>query len=893
MWSDWNYRVRALARRKAVEREMDEELRFHFERQVEKYVAAGMARAEAVRRARMEFGGVESVKEECREARGVMFFETILQDCRYALRMMRRYPAFAGMAVLLIGLGIGASTSMFSLVAASVLRRTQFSDRLVYIWRFEQHEGEMRERLPQDVLEIGDQARSLERFAPYRPQWLLMDGPQGPERVYGYSVGKDWFRALDVTPARGRDFLSEEEQRGRGDAVILTDGLWKRMFQADPRALGRRITMQGRVFTVVGILPATFDYDRAELFTPLMPEEKIDDGGILALANLRRGVDLARGQSEVDSIGASLVRRDPASWRGWEIRLLTPSMRLAWECGPTCEQAHRGIWLLFGAVGMVLLMACANVANLLLARSVGRRREFLIRAAIGCSGMRLVRQNLTETLLLFSCGGTLGVLLAWWSKELLTKVAAAYIETAEVQLDARVFVFSAAATLLTGLLFGLAPAVRSVRGLTRGGLQEVGGFAAVPVRRNVIRRLLIGAEFTLALVLLVGFGLLLRSFLYVESIPIGFQVDRLLTKHVSLAGPKYRDPSERISFARSVLERVGEIPGIEGVALTSDVPLTGAGATNIQIEGIPFADPRGTEVRYISVSPDLFSTLGIPLVEGRTLTAHDTETSAPVVVVNKTMARMFFPNGSAVGRRIRTGLEHVSSAEDQSVWREIVGVVADVRQRNLEEDSRPVFYRPYLQGLDEDLSVVVRARSEKDMNQVAALLRKAVREADPQQPWGDVKSMRQIIYKSESLSLRRPVVRLLGSFGLLGAILAMLGLYAVLSYSVSERTREIGIRMALGASRGQVLRQITLDTFRLIAPGAVTGVAAAYGLSALLPSGHIGWSGSGVFLYGVSRADAVTYISVATALGCVSMLAAFTPARRAMRIDPTAALRHE
>jgi predicted permease len=885
MLCDLLYRLRALVRRKAVEREMDAELRFHFERQVEKYVAAGMARAEAQRRARMEFGRAESVKEECREARGVMLIETILQDCRYALRMMHRYPAFTAMAIVLVGLGVGASTSMFSLVAASVLRRPQFSDRLIYIWRFEKRAGEMRERLPQDVLEIGDQARSIERFAAYRAEWFIIDGPRGPERVYGYSVAKDWFRALDVTPARGREFLPEEEQRGRGDVVILTDALWRRLFHADPSALGSRITVQGRSFTVVGILPATFDFDRTELFTPLMPDDKTHDAVISAIANLGRGIDLARAQSEVDSIAAGLKRRDPERWRDWDIRLVTPEMRLPWECGPTCEQAHRGIWLLFGAVGMILLMACANVANLLLARSVGRRREYLIRAAIGCSNGRLVRQNLTETLLLFCCGGTLGVLIAWWSKGLLAKIAGAYLETADIQLDGCVFAFSVAATLATGLLFGLIPAVRSAKALGRGGLQEVGGFSAVPIRRNLSRRLLVSAEFTLALVLLIGFGLLLRSFLYVESIPVGFPVDRLLTKDINLSAPKFKEPAKRISFARAVLERVREMPGVESAGLTSALPLTGADSTNIEIEGIPSADPRGTEVRFIAVSADLLSTLGIPLVEGRTLSPHDTETSALVVVINRTMARMFFPNGSAVGRRIRT--------EDKSGWREIVGVVEDVRQRNLEEDSRPVFYQPYLQGLDEDLSVAVRARSEADMNQVAASLRKAVREVDPQQPWGKLKSMRQKIYDSESLSLRRPVVRLLGSFGLLGAILATLGLYAVLSYSVSERTREIGIRMALGARRSQVLRQITLDTLRLIAPGAVAGVAAAYGLSSLLPTGHIGWSGSGVFLYGVSRGDAVTYISVAAVLGCIAILAALTPARRAISIDPAGALRHE
>ena len=878
--TDLLHRLRALARRRTVERELDDELRFHFERQVEKYLQRGLDRPEAVRRAKLIFGGMEQLKEECRDARGVLFIETLLQDSRYAVRMMRRYPAFAAMAVLLIGLGIGASTSMFSLVAATVLRRSPFSDRLVYLWRIDKLQNEPQERLPLDVLDVGGQSRSLERFAAYRPDWFLVNGPSGSERAYGYYVDANWLSALGVVPAQGRNFLPEEERAGRDDVVILSDALWKRMSNGNPSALGSRISVQTRVCTIVGILPAAFDFDRAELFAPFLPHHATEDPGFFALANLRSGHTLARAQSEVDSIVASVAQRNPTYWKNSGIELVTPDMRVSYSCGPTCLQAHRGIWLLFGAVGMVLLMACANVANLLLARSVGRRREFLIRAAIGCSRVRLLRQNLTESMVLFACGGALGILIAWWSKTLPAKIAAAYIETTEINLDGRVFAFSVTATLLTGLVCGLLPAIRSTK-----GSHGVSGLAAVSVHRNLTRRLLVSSEFTLALVLLIGFGLLLRSFLYVESIPVGIRTDKLLTMDTTLTTPRYKDPAKRILFARTLLDRVREIPGVDGAVLTSDLPLTGADATNIQIEGMSSTDPQGTEVRYISASPELFATLGIPLLEGRTLSPHDTETAAPVVVINKTMAQMFFPNETVVGRRIRVG--------QPPLWREIVGVVADVRQRNLEEDSRPVFYRPYFQGLDAPVSIAARARSQADMPSVAQALRKTARETDPQQPWGDVKSMQQIIHDSESLSLRRPVVRLLGAFGLLAVILASLGLYAVLSYSVTERTREIGIRMALGAGKRQVIGQIASDTLRLIAPGAMIGVLAAYWLSALLPSGHVGWSGSGVFLYGVSRLDAVTYLAVMTGLAAVSMFASFVPARRAMQVDPATSLRHE
>ena len=518
MLSDMLYRLRALLRHRSLEGELDDELRFHFEHQVEKLVRTGLDRTEANRRARLTFGGIEQVKEECRDARGVVFLETLLQDARFALRMMRRYPAFTAMAVLLIGLGIGASTSMFSLVAASVLRRAASSDRLVYIWRLDKRQGEARLRLPQTVLGIRDQARSLEHFAAYRPEWFLVDGPNGPERAYGYYVGTNWLAALNIIPARGRTFLADEERSGRGDVVILSDVLWKRMFHSNPSAVGARLTVQGRVRTVIGILPEAFDFDRAELLAPLTRDQQAYEAGLFALADLGPGISLARAQSEVDSIVSGLARYDPANWTGWGAQLVTPAARMSWECGPTCVQAHRGIWLLFGAVDMVMLMACSNVVNLLLARSLGRRREFLIRTAIGCGGFRLVRQTLTETMLLFACGGALGVLIAWWSKTLLARVAAAYIETAEIHLDARVLAFSASVTLLAGLLFGLVPALRPARGLIKGGLQEVSGFGAAPARRNLTRRLLVSSEFTLAMVLLIGFVLLLRSFLFVESI---------------------------------------------------------------------------------------------------------------------------------------------------------------------------------------------------------------------------------------------------------------------------------------------------------------------------------------------------------------------------------------
>jgi predicted permease len=371
----------------------------------------------------------------------------------------------------------------------------------------------------------------------------------------------------------------------------------------------------------------------------------------------------------------------------------------------------------------------------------------------------------------------------------------------------------------------------------------------------------------------------------VQSASLGFRAENLLTAETTLRDERFKDSSRRIELVRRLLESVRAIPGVKSAAMTSSLPLSGADATRIQIEGREPSDPRGEPVRYINASASLFDTLEIPLIDGAGLSEHDSGGAEPVVVINQTMARMFFPGG-AVGHRIQM-------EDEPGIWRKVVGVAGDIRQRNLEEDSRPLFYRPYPQGMDLDVALVARARSESDFGALARALRKAVADVEPRQPWGGWKSMRQVIYDSESLTLRRPIVAMLAAFGLMAVLLASAGLYAVLSYLVTGRTREIGIRLALGGQRTHLLRKLLGDALRMAAPGVTAGAVAAYELSSLLPSGHIGWSGSGVFLYGVTRMDTITYVGAVLVLGSVSVLATLVPARRAMRVDPVAALRHE
>lgn len=833
----WLNRLLNVFRGGRLNSEIEEELQFHLEARIRDGLEAGMTPEQARRSAALHVGNTTLQAERIREADAIAWLETAAQDVRFAARMFRRHPAFAFMAVMLLGLGIGVSSSMFSLLMATIYRQDPFAAaaRLVYFFRHDEPSGGFEYRLPYaDAVAVGEQTRSLEHLAIYRPARFLVNARQGPRYINGYQVQASWLSALGTQPALGRNFLAEEEQPGRGDVVILSDTLWKRMFNRQPAVIGSRITVEDSSFTIVGVLPPEFTFENAEMLAPLVPDEKTRDWGTFCcfgIANLRGGVSLAEAQTEIDSIIHHLVGH-----RTRGIRLATPAMKMAYDCGPTCGQAHRGIWLLFGAVGLVMLMACANVSNLLLTRAMGRRREFLVRTAIGCSRLRLIRQIVTESLLLFVCGGALGIVVAMWSDTLLANIAASYTDGVPIGFDGRALAFSAAVTLISGLVFGLIPALRSASITVEGGLHETSGAIAGSARGGRTRRVLIALEFGFALVLLAGFGLLLRSFLRVESAPTGFRTGLLLTASTTLSSGRYKEPRQRIALTRRLLDKIRALPAVASAALTSDLPLTGAGEARIRIDGITPADPRGDSVRYISVSGGFFSTLEIPILAGRPLLERDSETAAPVVVINHTMARQFFQDASPIGRRIQM-------QEQPRLWREIVGVAGEVKQRNLEEDSRPIFYRPYLQGLDTDL--------------------------------------------------RRPVVRLLASFAVLAVILTATGLYSVLSCSVTERTREIGIRMALGARRSQVLRRIAVETLCLALPGTICGAAASFLLARLLPSGHIGWSGSGVFLYGVSPTDAVTYASVAAALCLMGILAGLSPARRAMRVDPAVALRHE
>jgi putative ABC transport system permease protein len=873
----WAGRLWNTLRNRGLDGEIEEELQFHLTSRTQDNLARGMNPAEAQDDAHRRFGNRGLTLERAREAKILMPVQDLGQDVRFATRLFRRCPGFTVLVVLLLGLGIGASTAMFSLLMHVVFPMNSFenSPRLVFLWRFDKGQGNFLERLSWlDLNDIRGQSRSLEKMSIYRFDLLNVNATGEPESIRGLAIDPDWLSTVGISPTIGRSLM-----RGERDVTLLTSGLAKRLFQTNKDAIGRTLRIGNRPFTVIGVLPESFDFDETKMLVPLVPESDArqrESFTYHALAQMHSGVTQAQAEAEVASI---VPGRD-----AWTVRLVNSDEMFAHECGPTCGQQHRGAWLLFGAAAVILLLACANVANLLLSRSIGRSREFVIRTAIGCSRHRLIRQMVTESLVLFGCGSAFGVLLAYWFSTLLVRFAAAYLDSVPAAnaglLDPRALAFVALATLITALLFGLAPAMRFTSALFGRGFRHSRATSATRGQSSV-RGVLIAIEFALSMVLLIGFGLLLRSFLRVESIPVGIRTDHLLTISTNLA--KYPEMPERIALASKLLDRARALPAVASAVVTSSLPLTGADDTQIRIEGSTDAP---TEVRYLSVSANYFEAMGIPMIYGRPLSEQDSAGAAAVIVINQTMARALFPDGAAIGRRIQM-------EDAPTVWREIVGVAADVRQRNLEEDSRPVFYRPYTQGIDFDLSLAVRVRSGEEVSQVARALRKAAREMAPQIGWQPVKSMRQIIYESESLSLRRPIVRFLAAFGLMALMLTATGLFAVLSQSVAERTREIGIRMAVGARPRQVLRQILGEMVGFTIPGVCIGVGCAYLLSTLLPSGHIGWSGSGVFLYGIDRLDVSTYLGVFLILCFISVVAVAIPARRATLVDPWFALREQ
>ena len=804
----------------------------------------------------------------------------LVQDLRHALRGLRQAPGFAAIAVLTLGLGIGANTAVFSVLDAVLLRPLPYPrpDRLVTLWERERG-GTTQNTSFATFLDWQSRCRSLASLAVLSYWTPTVSGAGTPERLEGLRVSRDFFRTLGVRPALGRDFLAEEDVRGKNHVAVLSWGLWQRRFGGDPHLLGKTIVLTGTPYVLVGVLPrgleslfSTNVYKPAEIWAPLgydpgLPQACRTCRHLRAVARLRPGVSLAQASRELDAVSRTLAAEHPRDYERPGAAVIPLAENLVGDY-------RRALWMLMGAVALVLAIACANVTSLLLARSQGRRGEMAVRAALGAGRMRLVRQLLTESALLHLLGGALGALLAAAGVSALLRATPPNVpRLGAVAIDGRVLAVTFAVSLATGIAFGLVPAVRGSGAELRAALAAAGAGAGGGGRRLRFGSLLVIADVALALTLAIGAGLMLQTLVRLLAVDPGFDTRRLIAAEISTSGPRYAEDAKVVAFYQRALERVRSLPGVEAAAVTSQLPLGGNfDGYGIRVEGNPAAAGEAELVpaqRY-AVSPGYLLTLRIPLLAGRDLTARDQAGSPPVVLVNRAFARRVWPGREALGRRIQMG-------GPDAPWRTVVGVVGDVRHLGLDAPPEMQVYLPEPQFVDSAMVLVVRAAA--DPRPLAAAVRRAVWEIDGERPVENVATMDEVM--RVSLARRLLSLRLLAVFAGIAVLLAMVGVYGVLSHSVAARTREIGLRMALGATPSGIVALVVGAGARQVAAGLVLGTGLALALTRFL---------SGL-LFGVTAQDPATYACLALLLAAVALLAAFLPARQAARLDPAAAAR--
>jgi predicted permease len=875
-------RFRSLFRKSRVEQALSNELRFHLEKQIQEMVAKGMTPEEARYTALREFGGVDQIKEECRDMRRVNYIENLIQDVRYGLRQLRRSPGFTAVAVLTLALGIGANTAIFSFVDAVMLTRPPFPhpEQIVQLWE-KPPEGDRNSISTLNFLDWKKQSTVFTAMAAQDWGSVTLTGTDRPVEMRDGQVSAPFFDILGVKPMLGRTFAPDEDQLGKQFEVILSHRIWESRFGADPGIVGRSISLNDEPYTVIGVMPpGTFDREGQDVWTPLAfgPKHMARDFHWMnAWARLKPGVTLEQAREQMKSIAARIEHDYPLSNKGWSATVDR------YEDRRVDDGLKKSLLVLFAAVATVLLIGCVNLANLSLVRGAGRGREVAIRLALGGSRVRLVRQFLTESVLLAGLGGIAGAALGWglmvglkaWIP--LTHLPA----EADVQLDGRVLMFTAATVIVTGILFGIVPALQNARVDLVGSLKEGGRGSTSGGGRKRVRNALVVAEIALAFILLSGAGLLLRSFYQLQQVDPGFDSTNVITMGLPRSSTQYPDGPRMINYQEQVMEKIQALPGVRQAAITIALPLEGWGyGMWFMIEGAPFVErPNRPTCGFKIVSPSYLSAVGMRLLKGRWLSDADAPGTAPVAVINETMAKRYFKDQDPIDKRIL--IQQIIPGQAQlgpEIPWQVVGIVADEKLWSLDA-SNSGLYVSYQQSLMARTSLVVRAAMDPAL--LVKSIQAAVWQINKNQAFDNVKTLEEI--KSDSLGENGLRTILLSVFAALALLLAALGIYGVISFSVAQRTHEMGVRAALGATRWDQLKLVLKNGMALAAAGLALGILGAIALTRLLAS----------LLFGVSPRDPWTLVFTSVLLTAVAAAACLIPARRATKADPMVALRYE
>ena len=871
-----------------VDEDIDEELRFHIEERIEELVAEGVSEEEARAQVLAQFGDVDTISEACRDIdedrlerqKRREFFSSVLQDTRFSFRTLRRSPVFSIIAILTLGLGIGANSAIFSVVNGVLLQPLPYQegDRLVLIRQSAPGAGTPNMTFSaQEVFDYRDKNQALEGVVEYHSMWFSLLGREEPERVQTGVVSANFFEVLGVQPHLGRTFREGEDELDAEPVLVLSYGYWQRSHGSDPSVIGKKFEMNDRIHTVVGVLPPIPQYPRDnDVYMPTSAcpfrsnEATIENRNARMMPNvfgrLKSGLTLTQGQADMARVASSMRQDHPETYSedsGFTATLEPLDDTLTRQARPT-------LLVLLVTAGLVLLIACANVANLTLARLIRREKEMAVRSALGAGRRRLLRQLLTESTMLALAGGAVGLLIAWLGLDLLVNFAARFTPRAfEVGIDGAVLAFTVLVSIGTGLLFGSLPALPSTSDLA-APLRDGGGRSRLAGGPQRLRSLLVVSQVAVSFVLLMGAGLMMRSLFKLQQIDAGFNPENILAMEIDLDWSKYNSTQERMDFYSPVLQRVSELPGVLNVTVARTFPLNESGIFNagFDIEGKPVEEDELRPVADIRlVGTQFFETVGISLLRGRTFTDMDHNEAPDVVIINRSLAEHLWPSEDPLGRRITF---------DGETWVTIVGIVGDVRQR-LEEDPRDEVYLHYAQLPTRQTNLLVR--SAANPLALARDVTAAVHEVDPDQPVANIRTVEQV--RSEYLASPRLTAVLLGLFAGLALVITVTGIAGVIAFSVSQRTHEIGIRMALGAQQGSVLGMVLRQGMLLVVIGLALGTVGALGVTRLM---------SGL-LFQTEPTDPITFVAVALVLAAVAAVATFLPARKATTVDPVLALR--